>query len=60
MRAGRTALSVGVRPDATPDPFATPVLLRLGDDLVADAAEGLWLVDADDRRARAVEPAHLP
>lgn len=52
VRAGRTALSIGVRPDAVPDPMRTPVLLRLGENLVAAAADGAFLVDADGRRQR--------
>lgn len=56
VAAGRTAVSVGVRPDATVDPFGTPVLLRLGDDLIADRAQGLWLVDIDGTRRRITQP----
>lgn len=45
VAAGRTALSVGVRPDATPDPLGSPLLLRVEGELVALAAEGAVLVD---------------
>ncbi|HQE30835.1 MAG TPA: CehA/McbA family metallohydrolase [Propionibacteriaceae bacterium] len=50
MKAGRTSLSVGTTPDATVDPFGSPVLLRLDDELVALQASGCVLVDADGRR----------
>lgn len=52
VRAGRTAVSLGVRPDRTVDPFGTPVLLAVGDELVAEAAEGLTFVDAAGRAER--------
>ncbi len=48
--AGRTSLSVGTRPDTTVDPFGSPVLLRLDDELLALAASGCVLVDAGGRR----------
>lgn len=50
VRAGRTAISIGVRPDASVDPFGSPVLLRLGDELVIQAADGAVLVDIEGRR----------
>lgn len=50
LKAGRTSLSVGTRPDSTVDPFGSPVLLRLGDELRALQASGCVLVDADGRR----------
>lgn len=52
VQQGRTAISVGVRPDATPDPLHTPVLLRLDDELHAIDAEGAVLVDLEGRRRR--------
>ena len=60
LRAGRTALTVGLdlaRPFGParvlrPDPLGCPVLLRVGDELVADRADGAVLVDADGRRRR--------
>lgn len=52
VAAGRTAISVGVRPDATPDPQHTPLLVRHGEDLLALAADGAVLVDAHGRRRR--------
>ncbi|MBZ2196005.1 CehA/McbA family metallohydrolase [Occultella gossypii] len=57
VQAGRTSISVGVRPDATPDPLHTPMLLRLGEDLVALAAEGSVLVDIDGARRRITGPS---
>ncbi|TDE97178.1 PHP domain-containing protein [Occultella glacieicola] len=57
VQAGRTSISVGVRPDATPDPLHTPMLLRLGDDLVALAAEGAVLVDIEGARRRITGPS---
>ncbi len=50
VRAGRTAMSLGTRPDHSVDPFGSPVLLRLGDELRALAGDGCVLVDADGRR----------
>lgn len=52
MTAGRTAISIGVRPDATPDPMSTPLLLRVDDEVVAVDATGTILVDGDGRRRR--------
>ena len=60
LRAGRSALSVGLDPAqpfgpdrvVTPDPLGCPVLLRVGDELVVDRADGAVLVDADGRRRR--------
>ena len=60
LRAGRTALAVGLssaHPYGSdqvirPDPLGCPVLLRVGDELVADRADGAVLVDADGRRRR--------
>lgn len=60
LRAGRTALAVGLDPGrpsgsdrvVRPDPLGCPVLLRVGDELVADRADGAVLVDADGRRRR--------
>ena len=52
VRAGRTALSVGVGPDAVPRPLSAPVLLRVEDDVVAVDAAGAVLVDAEGRRRR--------
>lgn len=60
LRAGRTALALGLDPAllsgsdqvARPDPGGCPVLLRVGDELVADRADGAVLVDADGRRRR--------
>ncbi|WP_022916830.1 CehA/McbA family metallohydrolase [Ruania albidiflava] len=52
MRAGRTAISLGVRPDASPDPLGTPLLVRHEGDLLALAAAGAVLVDADGVRRR--------
>lgn len=61
VRAGRTAVSVGVRPDGTPDPLSTPLLLRVGDELVALGAEGAVLVDLEGRRRRITsDRAHVP
>lgn len=53
VAAGRTAVSYTNRRNGTeevPDPFAAPVLLRVGEDLVADGADGLVLVDGAGRR----------
>ena len=60
LRAGRTALTVGLDPArpfgpdqvVRPDPLGCPVLLRVGDELLADRADGAALVDADGRRRR--------
>ncbi|HIZ36110.1 MAG TPA: CehA/McbA family metallohydrolase [Candidatus Ruania gallistercoris] len=52
VAAGRTAISLGVRPDATPDPLGTPLLLRHDGDLLALAGSGAVLVDALGRRRR--------
>jgi hypothetical protein len=60
LQAGRTALTVGLDPVrpfgpdhvVRPDPLGCPVLLRVGDELVADRADGAVLVDADGRRRR--------
>ena len=52
VAAGRTAISLGVRPDATPDPFTSPLLVRHDGDLLALAASGAVLVDAQGRRRR--------
>jgi hypothetical protein len=60
LHAGRTALAVGLssaHPYGSdqvirPDPLGCPVLLRVGDELVADRADGAVLVDADGRRRR--------
>ena len=52
VRAGRTAISVGVSEDAVPCPLHTPVLLRVGDDVIAVAGAGTVLVDAEGRRRR--------
>ena len=52
VAAGRTAISLGVRPDATPDPLGSPLLLRHDGDLVALAGSGAVLVDAAGRRRR--------
>ena len=63
LRAGRTSLSVGLDPTgptglpgpgqvAHPDPLGCPVLVRVGDELVADHADNAVLVDADGRRQR--------
>lgn len=65
LRAGRTALSVGLDPARAfgsqpagwgqvvrPDPLGCPVLLRVGDELVTDRADGAVLIDSDGRRRR--------
>ena len=52
MAAGRTAVSLGVRPDASPDPLGSPLLVRHGGDLLALAAAGAVLVDSDGARRR--------
>lgn len=52
VAAGRTAISLGVLPDATPDPLATPLLVRHDGDLLALAASGAVLVDAVGGRRR--------
>ncbi|WP_147916486.1 CehA/McbA family metallohydrolase [Ruania zhangjianzhongii] len=52
VAAGRTAISLGVRPDATPDPLTSPLLLRRDGDLLALAGSGAVLVDAAGRRRR--------
>jgi len=52
VQAGRTAISVGVSEDAVPRPLHTPVLLRVADDVIAVAASGTVLVDAEGRRRR--------
>lgn len=57
LAAGRTAISVGVRPDATPDPLHTPLLLHLADELLAIAADGAVLVDIEGRRRRISGPS---
>ncbi len=48
--AGRTAISIGTKPDTTVDPFGSPVLLRLDDELTALEASGCTLVDAEGAR----------
>jgi len=61
VRAGRTAISVGVRPDATPDPLHAPLLIRHDGDLLALAAQDAVLVDALGHRQRVqTDPAVLP
>ncbi|MGC0273980.1 CehA/McbA family metallohydrolase [Pseudactinotalea sp. Z1739] len=57
VAAGRTAISVGVRPDATPDPLHSPLLVRVEGDLLALGAAGAVLVDAEGRRRRLAGPA---
>lgn len=52
VQRGRTAISVGVRPDATPDALHTPVLLRVDAEVHAIDAEGAVLVDLEGRRRR--------
>jgi len=52
VQRGRTAINVGVRPDATPDPLCTPVLLRVDDEVHAIHAEGAVLVDLEGRQRR--------
>ena len=52
VRAGRTAVSVGVGPDAVPRPLSAPVLLRVEDDVLAVGAEGAVLEDGEGRRLR--------
>ncbi|HLR27327.1 MAG TPA: hypothetical protein VK086_01435, partial [Ruania sp.] len=61
VRAGRTAISVGVRPDATPDPLHAPLLIRHDGELLALAAQDAVLVDALGHRQRVqADPAVLP
>lgn len=57
VRAGRTAISVGVGEDRVPRPLHTPLLLRVAEDVHAIDAAGLVLVDADGRRRR-ITDAH--
>src|SRR5699024_6983963 len=61
VRAGRTAISVGVRPDATPDPLHAPLLIRHDGDLLTLAAQDAVLVDTLAHRQRVPDdPAVLP
>ncbi|MGG7508855.1 CehA/McbA family metallohydrolase [Plantibacter sp. YIM 135249] len=52
VRAGRTAMSRSVGPAGGIDgvPVASPVLLRVGDELVAYGAAGCVLIDGDGRQ----------
>lgn len=52
VAAGRTAISLGVRPDATPDPLHSPLLVRTGGELHALEADGGVLIDGEGRRRR--------
>jgi hypothetical protein len=52
VRAGRTAISIGVGPGQTPRPLSAPVLLHLDGEVLAIDAAGTVLVDADGRRRR--------
>ncbi len=52
VAAGRTSISVGVRPDATPDPMNSPLLVRLGNEVRALGAETGILIDGTGRRTR--------
>lgn len=57
VAAGRTAISGTMRADATPELIEAPILLRLGSDLVAIAAEGSVLVDIEGARRRITGPS---
>lgn len=52
VRAGRTSISIGVGGGREPDPFRSPLLLRVDDELVALAADGTVLVDLHGRSRR--------
>lgn len=52
VQAGRTAISVGVGPDAVPQPMTAPLLLRVENDVIALQAAGTVLVDGEGRRRR--------
>lgn len=58
VRAGRTAVSFGVQLDRQVDPFGTPLLLGLAEELVAVDADGLTLVDGEGRRQTVIGDRH--